>query len=96
MGFEGRRLPPALLNICMPVLLLGIVHTGGAAARTSEHETLQRCRYLQGRIEFYTDRRRLGGKGAQMERWRKSRRRFEREFRERRCHRYGRRLQGDR
>lgn len=96
MRIEPHRLPTFTPVIFTLALLPGMAHGGYAAARTASDETLERCRYLHGRIEFYTDRRRSGGSGAQMERWRKSRQRFEREFREQRCHRFGRRLRGDR
>ena len=55
-------------------------------------EKLQRCRYLHRRIEHFTRLRRSGGSGAQMERWRRSRQRFEEEYRRKRCFRFGRKL----
>jgi hypothetical protein len=54
--------------------------------------SLERCRYLHERIEHYTRLRRGGGNAAQMERWRTARQKYEREYRTRRCHRYGSRL----
>ena len=63
----------------------------GPKAFASDGE-LERCRFLHDRIERYTALRRAGGPGAQMERWRKAREKHAREYRQRRCHRFGRRL----
>jgi len=57
-------------------------------------EKLERCRYLHRRIENFTRLRRAGGSGAQMERWRRSRQRYEEEYRRKRCFRFGRKLAG--
>ncbi|MEE4110603.1 MAG: hypothetical protein V2I24_14725 [Halieaceae bacterium] len=65
-----------------PVLVL-------AAASNSK---LERCRYLHRRIEHFTRLRRSGASGEQMERWRRSRQRFEEEYRRKRCYRFGRKL----
>lgn len=62
------------------------------ALATASDEQLQRCRYLHRRIEHFTRLRRSGGSGAQMERWRRSRQRFEEEYRRKRCFRFGRKL----
>jgi hypothetical protein len=65
--------------------------TTGGLAFASDAE-LERCRYLHDRIEHYTALRRGGGNGMQMERWRRAREKHAREYRERRCHRFGSRL----
>ncbi|MEE4279451.1 MAG: hypothetical protein V2I82_13365 [Halieaceae bacterium] len=65
-------------------------------ATSKRDDALERCRYLHQRIEQFTDRRRAGGNAAQMERWRKARERYEVEYRERRCYRFGSRLVRDR
>lgn len=51
-----------------------------------------RCVYLEKKINRYTRLRRAGGTAARMEGWRSARRRYADEYRERRCHRFGRRL----
>ncbi len=96
MGIDARGLSSALPMLPALLCLSGLAQEVHALARADPDEALQRCRYLHKRIEYYTDRRRIGGNGVQMERWRKSRQRVEREYRERRCHRFGRRLRGDR
>ena len=96
MDVEARARSSALLTIPALLCLSGLVQEVHAMARADPDDALQRCRYLHERIEYYTDRRRIGGNGVQMERWRKSRQRFEQEYRERRCHRFGPRLLGDR
>ena len=78
MGIDARRLPTALLIVLSLFLLAGPARDGYARTRVTQDQALQRCRYLHGRIDYYTDRRRLGGSATQMESWRKSRQRFER------------------
>jgi hypothetical protein len=81
----------------LSVALVGALSTTSAGeAEAGRDDALKRCRYLHQQIEKYTDRRRAGGSGAQMERWRKSRQRYESEYRQRRCHRFGSRLLIDR
>lgn len=65
---------------------------GGFIFASETDEKLKRCRYLHRRIEHYTRLRRGGGDGAQMERWRRSRQRYEEEYRRKRCYRFGRKL----
>ena len=75
------------------VLLVVSLALGAAAGMATESDAeLERCRYLHDRIERYTALRRGGGNGAQMERWRKAREKYSREYREKRCHRFGSRL----
>ncbi|WOJ98094.1 hypothetical protein R0137_05835 [Congregibacter brevis] len=59
---------------------------GGGAAINSK--ALQRCVYIDDKIEHYTRLRRKGGSNAQMASWRKSRSRYEDEFRSARCRQF--------
>jgi len=87
VGFQDNTL--AMHRIL--VLLIILVATQADAAPQKDHD-LERCIYLNSKIEHYTRLRRGGGAAGRMERWRQSRARYEEEFRDRRCHRFGRKL----
>jgi len=59
-----------------------------ASMANSQDISLDRCKYLQERIEYYTQLRKQGGSASQMESWKKSRRKYEDEFREGDCYKY--------
>lgn len=52
--------------------------------------SLEACKRLRSQIENYDDLRRKGGSSAQMESWKKSRKRLEEKFRAGECKRHGR------
>lgn len=70
----------------------GLEDAPGFVPAAASDSKLERCRYLHRRIEHFTRLRRSGGSSAQMERWRRSRQRFEEEYRRKRCYRFGRKL----
>ena len=90
LAHRGRRGSRLLSRVVMPCLLAASAPV--LEAGRDPGASLERCRYLHERIEHYTRLRRAGGNAVQMERWRTARQRYEREYRERRCHRYGSRL----
>ncbi|EED31365.1 hypothetical protein NOR53_2463 [gamma proteobacterium NOR5-3] len=55
-------------------------------------KALERCFYLSEKIEHYTQLRRRGGSAMQMASWRKSRSRYEDEFRTLRCSKFSHQL----
>lgn len=88
--------PVALCALTFAGFLLAGLPGEASGAGSRSDEVLQRCRVLHGQIDRYTRMRRAGGNSLQMERWRKARQKYEVEYRERRCYRFGRRLRGDR
>lgn len=56
------------------------------------NKALERCFYLQEKIEHYTQLRRRGGSHSQMASWRSSRSRYEEEFGALRCSKFSRQL----
>lgn len=85
----------------MPALVAFLLVCAAPAASGAEggpraDPKLERCRFLHARVEHYTRLRRGGGSSVRMERWRQARKRYEKEFRDLRCYRYGRRLRPDR
>lgn len=68
------------------VLLLAVGSPVSAAQ--SRDERLQECRVLYARIDHFTQLRRAGGSAQRMATWKSSLRRVEKDFRERRCHRF--------
>lgn len=66
------------------------------AKKNHSDKKLERCVYLNSKIERYTRLRRSGADAMRMESWRQSRERYATEFRDRRCHRYGRKLRRSR
>lgn len=55
---------------------------------TSQNLPLERCKYLQERIDYYTKLRKRGGAASQMESWKQTRRKYENEFRDGDCYKY--------
>ena len=51
--------------------------------------SLGTCQQLTNQVEKYTKLRRSGGSAAQMESWKKSRQRYEEQFRRSDCYKYG-------
>jgi hypothetical protein len=76
----------------MLLLLLSLLLAFDLQAAPPPDKTLERCRYLSAKIEHYTRLRRAGGNANRMESWRKSRARYEAEFRDLRCYKYRARL----
>jgi len=72
--------------LCVPLLLWG------ALASSAPEPALQQCQKLKDKIENYDQLRRKGGKGAQMDSWKRSRRELEKAFRAQGCHYYRREL----
>jgi hypothetical protein len=71
-------------------VLVLLVMPASASLKTSK--VLERCFYVQGKIEHYTQLRRGGGSNTQMASWRKSRSRYEDEFRSLRCSKFSHQL----
>ena len=74
-----------LLAVGAPFVADGFAAGGGA---TNNTKALQRCVYLDDKIDHYTQLRRRGGSNTQMASWRKSRSRYEEEFRSARCRQF--------
>jgi hypothetical protein len=72
--------------------LLALLLAFDLQAAPPPDKTLERCRYLSAKIEHYTRLRRAGGSANRMESWRRSRARYEAEYRELRCYKYPARL----
>lgn len=72
------------------LVLLLLVMPASAASKVSK--ALERCFYIHQKIEHYTQLRRGGGSNAQMSSWRKSRSRYEEEFRALRCSKFSHQL----
>jgi hypothetical protein len=60
----------------------------GASSWSAPEPALQQCQKLKDKIEGYDQLRRKGGKGAQMDSWKRSRRELEKAFRAQGCHYY--------
>ena len=58
------------------------------AKAPARDKVFERCVYLNDKIEHYTQRRRTGGSNNQMASWRRSRDRYEDEFRQLRCKKF--------
>ncbi|PLW67072.1 hypothetical protein [Pseudohalioglobus lutimaris] len=69
------------------VVLVGVASMGWAA-----EPALQQCQKLKDKIEHYDQLRRKGGKGSEMDSWKRSRRELEKAFRAQGCHYYRREL----
>lgn len=54
----------------------------------SQDIPLERCQYLQEKIDYYSKLRKKGGSASQMEAYRKARGKYAEEFREGDCHKY--------
>jgi hypothetical protein len=76
----------------MPVFLLSLLLALDATAARPPDKTLERCRFLTGKIEHYTQLRRGGGTASRMESWRRTRARYEEEYKQLRCYKYRARL----
>lgn len=74
-----------LLGLLLPLLVVAVPVAGQTAS-------LERCKYLNEQIEYFTKLRKGGGSARQMERWKVQRREYEDEFRIKHCHKYGRKL----
>jgi len=74
-----------LLTVSASFAVDGFAAGSGAA---NNSKAFQRCVYLDDKIEHYTQLRRKGGSNAQMASWRKSRSRYEDEFRSARCRQF--------
>ena len=72
--------------LCVPLLVCG------SSAGSAPEPALQQCQKLKDKIEEYDQLRRKGGKGAQMDSWKRSRRELEKAFRAQGCHYYRREL----
>ena len=70
---------------CLCVGLLLVVATAATAAPDS---TVKECQALKDKIEHYTQLRRQGGSGAQMDSWKRARRASEKKFRSLGCSSY--------
>ncbi|HKK22469.1 MAG TPA: hypothetical protein VJ947_02195 [Pseudohaliea sp.] len=73
-----------------PLALAGFLPLSALALEADAD--LETCQRWHERIEHYTRLRRAGGSSLQMERWRQARKRYEEQFRDARCHRWGRKL----
>jgi hypothetical protein len=93
-------MPLSLRNTAfVPVLWIALntpVSAAAPSAPAGGSDQLERCRALKAQIERYTRLRQSGGSSVQMERWRRSRKAHEAEFRTRRCVRLGRQLRRNR
>ena len=69
-----------------------VVFCSGTLAKDSE---LARCQKLQKEIEKYTELRRAGGSGSQMDAWKRARREKEKALRNASCRDYSWELQQD-
>jgi len=67
------------------LLLVWILFVVEASAASKPNKALERCFFLKGKIEHYSQLRRGGGSHIQMASWQKSRSRYEEEFRTLRC-----------
>jgi hypothetical protein len=74
---------------CVVLALLLVSLTAIAADR---EERIERCRGYQQQIEQLTELRRRGGRGSQMDAWRRQRGELEDRFRAENCKRYRRYL----
>lgn len=91
---------PALIFVSalfVATLTLAAASVADAARSQTEKfaridKKLERCVYLSKKLERYTRLRRAGGSAVRMESWRRTRERYASEFRELRCHRFGRAL----
>lgn len=63
-----------------------------SAQAGAEAGSLEQCQRIKDRIAHYTDKRRAGGSGRQMQAWKDARQANQREFKRYRCHRHGARL----
>ncbi|WOJ95191.1 hypothetical protein R0135_08455 [Congregibacter variabilis] len=78
-----------MFRVFLILVLLGMPPVSAASKNS---KTLERCFYLQEKIERYTHLRRGGGSHTQMASWRKSRSRYEDEFRALRCSKFSHQL----
>ena len=76
--------------IVLALVLAGL--TAVAVARESRQEQVERCREYQQKIDQLTELRRRGGRGSQMDAWRRQRIDYEDRFRADNCKRYRRHL----
>jgi hypothetical protein len=69
-----------------------VVLVFSASANGVPDPALQSCQKLKDKIEHYDQLRRKGGKGGQMDSWKRARRDLEKAFRDQQCHYYRREL----
>lgn len=70
-----------LAGVTGALLLLSMLSQASAA-----DPALERCQQLKSEIEHYDRLRRKGGKGSEMDSWKRSRRTLEKAFRAQGCH----------
>lgn len=76
------------LLFCTLIVLAGDAFLAADGVAANDGKALKRCVYLDDKIEHYTALRRKGGSNTQMASWRKSRTRYEEEFRSARCRQF--------
>jgi hypothetical protein len=74
------------------ILLFIVMTLAMPSVASRPAKALERCFYLSEKIEHYTQLRRGGGSPTQMASWRKSRSRYEDEFRTLRCSKFSHQL----
>ncbi len=74
------------------VFFLPLIFSSGSLAKDPE---VARCKKLQKEIQKYTELRRSGGSGSQMDAWKRARREKEQAFRDADCDAYSWELQQD-
>lgn len=70
--------------VCLAALLVGSFHMDAGA----QSATLEECQKMKDKIDHYNDLRREGGSGAQMDAWKRARRKLEQRFRDEGCRSY--------
>ncbi|WP_299585950.1 hypothetical protein [uncultured Microbulbifer sp.] len=79
------------LTLLAPPLfsLLIVFSTATALAQSA---TLKKCQSWNDKIESYQEKRKEGGSGKEMDRWKRKIRQHRDKFRKNKCNRYGRKL----
>lgn len=86
VGWHCNRGMDSMKNASMAVLGCALVFSPCPQAQDIP---LERCKYLQEKADDYTRLRKRGGSASKMEAWKRARRKYEDQFREAGCYKYG-------
>jgi len=74
------------------ILLVFTLYCAGTGVVSAQQASLEQCQKLKDGIARYDELRRNGGSGSQMDGWKRSRRKLDKEFRKLGCKYYRGRL----